>query len=134
MAQLTQIKDLQRKRKARQKRKNFLALLLAAAAAALVLYAGASEDFQEFVQPPALSHKIVQQHPVTAEYHAAVEVIVGQLQIRPAAQADHRGPGAVEYSQASVAQGLEGDNILAHKLHREPVPLLMGASAQHRRL
>ena len=54
MAQLTQIKDLQRKRKARQKRKNFLALLLAAAAAALVLYAGASEDFQEFLQTTVL--------------------------------------------------------------------------------
>ena len=31
-----------------------LALLLAAAAAALVLYAGASEDFQEFLQTTVL--------------------------------------------------------------------------------
>ena len=61
MAQLTQIKDLQRKRKARQKRKNFLALLLAAAAAALVLYAGASEDFQEFLQTTVLGGSTHQQ-------------------------------------------------------------------------
>lgn len=54
MAQLTQIKDLQRRRKSKQRRRNAAALLIAAAVVCFFLYAGNSEDFQEFLQSTVL--------------------------------------------------------------------------------
>ncbi len=61
MAQLTQIKDLQRRHKFKQRRKNFLAILTAAAIVCLFLYMNTSEDFQEFLQSTVLGSSSYQQ-------------------------------------------------------------------------
>ena len=61
MAQLTQIKDLQRRHKFRQRRKNFLAVLIAIAIVGIFLYMNTSEEFQEFLQSTVLGNSDYQQ-------------------------------------------------------------------------